>query len=65
MQVFVNGESIAVEPASLDEMLVSLGYECKKVAVAINEQFVPREEWSVRELQSEDRVDVLGAIQGG
>lgn len=65
MQVFVNGEPVTVEPKRLSDVLVSLGYECEKVAVAVNETFVPRKTWHSRELETDDRLDVLGAIQGG
>ena len=65
MQVFVNGDPVTVEPEPLDRLLVALGYECKKVVVAVNETFVPRQTWPSHELQPEDRLDVLAAIQGG
>ncbi len=65
MQVLVNGEPVAVEPGPLDQLLVILGYECERVAVAVNETFVPRQEWPTRRLMDRDRVDVLAAIQGG
>lgn len=65
MQVFVNGEPVTVKPSRLSDVLVSLGYECEKVAVAVNETFVPRLTWDSHELESDDRVDVLAAIQGG
>lgn len=65
MQVFVNGEPVTVKPSRLSEILVSLGYECEKVAVAVNETFVPRQVWESRELKKDDRLDVLAAIQGG
>ncbi|MYD44708.1 MAG: sulfur carrier protein ThiS [Gammaproteobacteria bacterium] len=65
MQVFINGEPVVVERAPLEEVLVLLGYEGKKVVVAVNEQFVPRTEWDLCELEADDRVDVLAAIQGG
>ena len=35
------------------------------VAVAVNEVVVPRGEWATRELQAEDRMLVISAIQGG
>lgn len=65
MQVFVNGEPVTIKPCRLTEVLVTLGYECEKVAVAVNETFVPRRTWEFRELNADDRVDVLAAIQGG
>ncbi|MCY4095233.1 MAG: sulfur carrier protein ThiS [Gammaproteobacteria bacterium] len=65
MQVFVNGEPVTIKPGRLSDVLASLGYECEKVAVAVNETFVPRRTWNLRELKKDDRVDVLAAIQGG
>ena len=65
MQVFVNGKPVTVEPRRLSEVLVALEYECEKVAVAVNETFVPRGVWESRELKNDDRLDVLAAIQGG
>ena len=65
MQVFVNGEPVTVKPKTLSDVLMSLGYECEKIAVAVNETFVPRKTWDSCELEMDDRVDVLGAIQGG
>ena len=65
MQVFVNGEPVTTKPIRLSVMLESLGYECEKIAVAINETFVPRQTWESRKLDPDDRVDVLAAIQGG
>jgi sulfur carrier protein len=35
------------------------------VAVAVNGTVVPRADWVARELQAEDRVLVIAAIQGG
>lgn len=65
MQITVNGESVKVENIRLDSVLLELGYNCKRVVVAINDTFVPRVEWSQRELLRSDRVEVLSAIEGG
>lgn len=65
MQVFVNGEPVTVEPRRLSDVLTALGYEFEKVAVAVNETFVPRRTWDSRVLETDDRLDVLAAIQGG
>ena len=65
MQITVNGESVNVENIRLDSVLLELGYNCKRVVVAINDSFVPKLEWPQRELLGSDRVEVLAAIEGG
>ena len=65
MEVIVNGDLVTIAAQPLDEALKSLGYECRKVVVAVNETFVPRTDWSTHKLQSNDRIEVLSAIQGG
>ncbi|MDE0176956.1 MAG: sulfur carrier protein ThiS [Gammaproteobacteria bacterium] len=49
----------------LDRVLVDLGYRDRKVAVAVNETFVPRTAWANRLIESGDRLDVVAPIQGG
>lgn len=35
------------------------------IAIAINQQIVPRQEWSSRTLSPNDQVLIIGAIKGG
>ena len=65
MQIYVNGDLTSIDPDSLVNVLASLGYECKKVVVAVNESFVAKTHWSTHELQENDRLEVLSPIQGG
>ena len=75
MRIHVNGESTELngavsEPAStesvsLESVLVALGYRGRKVAVAVNETFVPRAGWRERIIESGDRLDIVAPIQGG
>jgi sulfur carrier protein len=64
--VTVNGEARAVERGSTVAALVALiGCGTKGVAVAVNDEVVPRSLWSDRALTDGDRVEVLKAAQGG
>ena len=49
----------------LDRVLVDLGYKGTKVAVAVNETFVPRTGWGNQVIDDGDRLDVVAPIQGG
>lgn len=52
---------------SLVELLASLSIttETPGVAVAVNDQVVPRAQWSQWRLHPGDRVEVVRAVQGG
>ncbi|MFC3109785.1 sulfur carrier protein ThiS [Undibacterium arcticum] len=52
-------------PHSLEALIASLDLAGKGVAVAINRQVVPRQQWPQRSLQPQDRVDIVRAIGGG
>lgn len=46
-------------------LLETLGRHGRGIAVAVNEEVVPRSTWSQVELLGDDRVEVLVAAQGG
>ena len=71
MQISVNGEPACLKGlAEPDErrlvrVLEELGYGGKKVAVAVNETFVPRGGWQTHRIEAGDRLDIVAPIQGG
>ena len=65
-QISFNGEPVATDAATLQDLLLARGYELKNAfACAINRAFVPRPQWPQRALQPGDRVDVVTPITGG
>jgi sulfur carrier protein len=50
---------------ALAEHLPEWGFDSKKIAVAINGDFVPRSQYVSLRLQAGDQVDVLAPVQGG
>jgi sulfur carrier protein len=66
-RVFVNDRPHElVAPAMLMSLLGTVGWaERKGIAVALNNELVPRSEWATRELTAGDRVIVIQATQGG
>ena len=65
MHVFVNGDRIRIDTDLLAEIVEALGFGDRKVVVAVNETFVAKTEWRSYQVRSEDRLDILSAIQGG
>lgn len=66
IEVSMNGERIAIEVATLQTLLVARGYKLESAfACAINNSFVPRQQWPERALQNDDCIDIVTPITGG
>jgi len=66
--VIVNGEEVRVDGgASVARVLAELGHQTVRggIAVAVNGTVVPRSAWESTALAERDRLEVLGATQGG
>ncbi|MDE2966948.1 MAG: sulfur carrier protein ThiS [Chloroflexota bacterium] len=67
LHVTVNGEEISLSNEQLTEALCEFGYDPEQqgIAVAINMSVVPRSEWTQTSIADGDRIDIVGAKQGG
>jgi len=68
MRIVVNGsEREVAERVTISDLVRELpeGGNGRGVAVAVDAEVVPRSEWDGVELAEGQRVEVLGAIQGG
>ena len=67
LQVSLNGDAVTLSNEQLTEALCEIGYDPEQqgIAVAINMSVVPRSEWAQTMLSDGDRVDIVGAKQGG
>lgn len=64
--VTVNGEAQVLEPGvTVGTVVDGLGRERRGLAVAVNEEVVPRSRWDETPVQEGDRLEVLTAAQGG
>ena len=65
--VTVNGRPCALEKHHLAELMRAMGHDPARpgIAVAVNDEVVPRSQWPVREVRAGDRVEIVGAEQGG
>ena len=64
MQILLNGERRDVIASTLADVLAECGFD-GRFATAVNEVFVPASARSEHVLSDGDRVEVLGAMQGG
>jgi len=62
----VNGAPCQVPPGqTLCGLLAQLDLDGQGMALAVNREVVPRQQWQERRLQVRDRVDIVRAIGGG
>lgn len=64
MKITINGDRRDVRGTTLAEVLAECGFS-GRVATAVNETFVPVSARSGHALSEGDRIEVLGAMQGG
>lgn len=66
VEIELNGEPHRVPAGlSLDALVRELGIANQAVALAVNRQVVPRQQWNERLLAQRDKVDIVRAIGGG
>lgn len=69
MEITVNGKPLLLPDgkSGLADVLEVIGIEVSRtgIAVALNYEIVPRQEWSSATLQPGDEVEIVTARQGG
>ncbi len=65
MNIIVNGEDKKISNTKLHEVLIELGYTGKKLATALNGNFVSIEDRENTALSEGDKIEVLSPQQGG
>lgn len=66
IQISVNNQSQSIAPTTrLSDALVEWGFANSKIAVAINQEFVPRSTYDERILMNGDQIDIVKPVGGG
>jgi sulfur carrier protein len=66
MQIIVNGGPTEVpEDITLAGLVEQLGLAGQRIAVEVNEEFVPRGSFGEHRLAPDDRIEVIHAVGGG
>ena len=66
MRLIVNGEARVVEnAASVEDLVVVLGLNPRKVAVERNLEIVPRSAYTATGLTEGDRIEIVQFVGGG
>ncbi len=66
-EVQVNGEPTATAAGTVGELVVELGHDPASFgfAIARNGEVVRRGAWAETPIEAGDRIEVVGAVQGG
>jgi thiamine biosynthesis protein ThiS len=66
MELHINGEPRAFSaPLSLAALIEQLGMKQDRVAVELNRNIVPREQWAATALSDGDHLEVVHFVGGG
>ena len=65
MQILLNGEPIATDARTLDELCAKLGFAEAKVATAVNGSFIAAAKRGLTPLAPKDEVEIVSPRQGG
>jgi sulfur carrier protein len=65
LQILLNGEPVATDARTLDELCAKLGFAEAKVATAVNGSFVAAGKRGLTPLAPEDEVEIVSPRQGG
>jgi len=66
IDIELNGEARRVPPQhTLNDLVDALSLTGQALALAVNRDVVPRQQWAQRVLQAQDKVDIVRAIGGG
>jgi len=66
MKLQINGESRDFEgPLTLTALIEMLGMKTDRVAVELNREIVPRDQWPNTSLTSDDRLEIVHFVGGG
>ena len=63
--VRINGEDLDVSGKSVAEYLNSAGYDLMRVAVELNGDIVPKEQYADTVFKDDDSVEVVSFVGGG
>ena len=65
MNVVINGETQPSPAATLSALVDHLGMKPDRVAIELNREIVPRDQWPNTELHDGDRLEIVHFVGGG
>ena len=66
MELIINGNARQFStPLTLSELIQQLGMKSDRVAVELNHEIAPRDQWATTSLSQGDRLEIVHFVGGG
>ncbi|HBG04672.1 MAG: thiamine biosynthesis protein ThiS [Geobacteraceae bacterium GWC2_58_44] len=65
MNITTNGEAASIEPLSVQDYLISLGIDPRRVAVELNRDILPKAQYQATLLKEGDSLEIVHFVGGG
>ncbi|NKB23305.1 MAG: sulfur carrier protein ThiS [Kiritimatiellae bacterium] len=66
MKIVINGKSYeSEENQTVQKMIETYGYDQTSIAVAVNQEFVPRVDYGKKIVSEGDEIEIVAPMQGG
>jgi sulfur carrier protein len=65
MNLIINGETQSHSAETLSALVEGLGMKPDRVAIELNREIVPREQWPQTPLRDGDRLEIVHFVGGG
>ena len=65
MNITTNGEATSIEPLTVQQYLISLGIDPRRVAVELNRDILPKAQYESTLLKEGDSLEIVHFVGGG
>jgi sulfur carrier protein len=65
MKLTINGQPHSYDPITLAQLVEQLGMKQDRVAVELNRNIVPRDQWAETNLVEGDQLEIVHFVGGG
>jgi thiamine biosynthesis protein ThiS len=65
MNLTINGETQVLSAETLGALITGLGMKPDRVAIELNREIVPRDQWPQTPLHEGDRIEIVQFVGGG
>ena len=65
MNITINGEAASIDQLSVQDYLISLAIDPRRVAVELNRDILPKAQYQVTLLQEGDTLEIVHFVGGG
>lgn len=65
MHIFINGERTSITATTLEQLVIELGFQGKRIAVEMDGQLITKSKHAVTLLSDDAKIEIIHAVGGG